>query len=360
MLDILFEALKFDTWPMAVQYILFGGLFLLGIFLLVKCCDIMVDNAAGLAKKLRIPSLIVGLTIVAIGTSCPELAVSTSDSISALREGVNATAATALGNVIGSNICNLLLVLGFSSIFTPIIVKKNIVKKEYPILLGISILFVVFGLFFGNTTGNYSILRWEAIILVVLIPCYIAYLIINAKKHPEEADSEDEGEEQPSNKKTWLYVVLAILGAIGVALGGDCVVFGAKGAASAISSAAGWDPLLSEALISMTIVAVGTSLPELVTSTIAAKRGENDLALGNVIGSNIFNIIFVIGISGTICPLTTGSYMLVDMLVMIGVTSIIYVLVLIKGKVTKWMGWTFLSAYLIFLTYMILRTVGIM
>ena len=110
----------------------------------------------------------------------------------------------------------------------------------------------------------------------------------------------------------------------------------------------------------MTIVAVGTSLPELVTSTIAAKRGENDLALGNVIGSNIFNIIFVIGISGTICPLTTGSYMLVDMLVMIGVTSIIYVLVLIKGKVTKWMGWTFLSAYLIFLVYMILRTVGIM
>ncbi len=362
MLDLLLEALKFNTWPTWSTHLIFVVALALGVFLLVKCCDIMVDNASGLAKKLGIPSLVIGLTIVAIGTSCPELAVSVSDSISVLRNGGYAN--TAVGNVVGSNICNILLVLGFSSIFTPIIIKKNIIKKEYPILLGITGLLVLFGLVWGTSTGDYAILRWEAIILVCLIPCYIAYLIINAKRHPEEAASEEESDEasddEPKKEKpVWLLILLAIAGALGVALGGDCVVVGAKGIADTVSKAAGWDPNLSQTLIAMTIVAVGTSLPELVTSTIAAKRGENDLALGNVIGSNIFNTIFVLGISGTINPLTANGTLLVDILVMAGVTILVFIFALWKGKVTKWMGGTMLGLYVLFLIFMILRTVGV-
>ncbi|MCQ2797410.1 MAG: calcium/sodium antiporter [Bacilli bacterium] len=362
MLDLLLEALKFDTCPAWLANIVFVVALALGVFLLVKCCDIMVDNSSALAKRLGIPALVVGLTIVAIGTSCPELAVSVSDSISVLRNGGYAN--TAVGNVVGSNICNILLVLGFSSVFTPIIIKKNIIKKEYPILLGITGILVLFGLVWGTSTGDYAILRWEAIILVCLIPCYIAYLVINAKRHPEEAPSEDEEEtlsevKEKKAKPVWLLIILAIAGALGVALGGDCVVVGAKGIANSIATVAGWDPNLSQTLIAMTIVAVGTSLPELVTSTIAAKRGENDLALGNVIGSNIFNTIFVLGISGTITPLTANGTLLVDVLVMAGVTILVYIFALWKGKVTKWMGGTMLGLYFLFLVFMILRTTGI-
>ncbi len=360
MIEMLLEALKYNTWPTWCLHLLYVVCLIVGVFLLVKCCDLLVDNASALAKKLGIPSLVVGLTIVAIGTSCPELAVSVSDSIAVLRSGGTSLANTAIGNVVGSNTCNLLLVLGFSAVFTPIIIKKNVIKKEYPILLGVMAVLVLFSLIWGSN-GNYAILRWEGIILVCLVPCYIAYLIINAKRHPEEAETEvEEDKEEKTTKPIWLLIVLALIGALGVALGGDSVVVGAKGIATTIADAAGWDHDLSETLIAMTIVAVGTSLPELVTSTVAAKRGENDLALGNVIGSNIFNTILVLGISGTISPLTANSTLLVDVLVMMGVTVLVYVFALIKGKITKWMGISLLTLYACYLVYMILRTTGIL
>ncbi len=361
MIDILLEALKFNTWPTWCTHLLYVMCLIIGVILLVKCCDLLVDNASALAKKLGIPSLVVGLTIVAIGTSCPELAVSVSDSIAVLRSGGTSLANTAIGNVVGSNACNLLLVLGCSALFTPIIIKKNVVRKEYPILLGVMVVLVLFSLIWGSN-GNYAILRWEGIVLVCLVPCYIAYLIINAKRHPEEAETETEEDksEEKTTKPVWLLIILALVGALGVALGGDSVVVGAKGIATTIADAAGWDHDLSETLIAMTIVAVGTSLPELVTSTVAAKRGENDLALGNVIGSNIFNTILVLGVSATISPLTANNTLLVDVLVMMGVTILVYVFSLAKGKITKGMGISMLALYAVYLGYMILRTTGIL
>ena len=152
-----------DSWPIYLQSITFVVALIIGIICLVKFCDIFVDASSTIAKKLHIPELIIGLTVVAIGTSCPELAVSVSDSITSLLEHSNAN--VAIGNVIGSNTCNLLLVLGFSAVFTPIVVKKSVCKREYPFLLGVSALSVLFVVLFGtgsSITGNYAILRWEA------------------------------------------------------------------------------------------------------------------------------------------------------------------------------------------------------
>ena len=344
-----------DSWPVALRIIAFIIAFIVGVLCLVKFCDIFVDASSAIAKKLHISELIIGLTIVAMGTSCPELAVSVSDSISSLIEGGNAN--VAIGNVIGSNICNLLLVLGCSAVFTPIIVKKSVCKREYPFLIGVSALLVLFVVLFGNgsVTGNYAILRWEGIILAVIIVLYIWFLIRGAKKHPEDQVIEETSEIK--DIKLWKAIILAIVGCAGIIFGGEAVVFGAKGIALEISDAAHIDHDLAESLIGLTIVAVGTSLPELVTSCVAAKKGQNELALGNVIGSNIFNTIFVLGISAVVNPLTSGPQVVVDVIVMMVVTLVVFVFA-IYGKITRKDGFILLGLYVIYLTYLIIRTIS--
>lgn len=349
-----------DSWPIYLQSIAFVVGLIIGTICLVKFCDIFVDSASTIAKKLHISELIIGLTVVAIGTSCPELAVSVSDSISSLLENSNAN--VAIGNVIGSNICNLLLVLGFSAVFTPIVVKKSICKCEYPFLLIISALLVLFVILFGtgsSITGNYAILRWEAIILVVLMFVYIWFLIHNAKKHPDEqlnTEEEKLTEEKEKDMKLWKAIILVIVGAAGIVFGGEAVVFGAKGLALQISDAAHLDHDLAESLVGLTIVAVGTSLPELVTSVVAAKKGQNELALGNVIGSNIFNILFVLGIAGTVNPLTTGSQVIIDAVVMMVATIVVFIFAL-TGKIKRSGGIALLCMYGAYLAYLIVRTI---
>ena len=169
---------------MPLQIVCLVGILAVGVFFLVKFCDIFVDNACEIAKKMKISPLVIGLTIVAMGTSCPELAVSTSDSIKVLMSGGNANANVALGNVVGSNICNLLLVLGLSAIFTPLTVKRTLIKREFPFLVGISVLFTIFTIFFGvgSVTGNYAITRWEAIIFIVLMIAYLIMIVKFAKR----------------------------------------------------------------------------------------------------------------------------------------------------------------------------------
>ncbi len=337
-----------DSCPIYLQSIAFVVGLIVGTICLVKFCDIFVDSASTIAKKLHISELIIGLTVVAIGTSCPELAVSVSDSISSLLENSNAN--VAIGNVIGSNICNLLLVLGFSAVFTPIVVKKSVCKREYPFLLIISALLVLFVILFGtgsSITGNYAILRWEAIILVVLMFVYIWFLIHNAKKHPDEqlnTEEEKLTEEKEKDMKLWKAIILVIVGAAGIVFGGEAVVFGAKGLALQVSDAAHLDHDLAESLVGLTIVAVGTSLPELVTSVVAAKKGQNELALGNVIGSNIFNILFVLGIAGTVNPLTTGSQVIIDAVVMMAATIVVFIFAL-TGKIKRSGGIALLCMY---------------
>lgn len=349
-----------DSWPIYLQSIAFVVGLIVGTICLVKFCDIFVDSVSTIAKKLHISELIIGLTVVAIGTSCPELAVSVSDSISSLLENSNAN--VAIGNVIGSNICNLLLVLGFSAVFTPIVVKKSVCKREYPFLLIISALLVLFVILFGtgsSITGNYAILRWEAIILVVLMFVYIWFLIHNAKKHPDEqlnTEEEKLTEEKEKDMKLWKAIILVIVGAAGIVFGGEAVVFGAKGLALQVSDAAHLDHDLAESLVGLTIVAVGTSLPELVTSVVAAKKGQNELALGNVIGSNIFNILFVLGIAGTVNPLTTGSQVIIDAVVMMVATIVVFIFAL-TGKIKRSGGIALLCMYGAYLAYLIVRTI---
>ena len=208
-----------ESWPIALQVITFIVGLIVGVFCLVKFCDIFVDGSVALAKRAKISPLIIGLTVVAIGTSCPELAVSVSDSISCLINGGNAN--VAIGNVVGSNICNLLIVLGFSAVFTPIIVKKSICKREYPFLIMVTAFCVLFGLLFGlhSVLGDYAIVRWEGIVLVVLCVVYILFLIYNAKKHPEDIDLEAEDEEKEP-MPVWKMILFIVLGAAGVILGG--------------------------------------------------------------------------------------------------------------------------------------------
>lgn len=353
MLDGLWERINdlISSWGVA-QYLVWLVFLVVGVFFLVKFCDMFVGAASAIAKKLHISPLIIGLTVVAIGTSCPELAVSVSDSIGALRAGAGATANIALGNVIGSNICNIALVLGFSCVFTPILVKKTICKREYPFLLFITALLIVFGLFFG-VNGNQGITRWEGIIFVVLIPVYIGFLIYNAKKNPEAANEEEE----IADMAMWKAILFVIIGAVGIILGGEFVVYGAKNSAIKVAVSAGWDREMVEALVGLTIVAVGTSLPELVTSIVAAKKGENELALGNVIGSNIFNTIFVLGIASTINPVTTENSQLWVELAVMGVVTMLVFGFALSGKMGKKSGFTLLSIYVLFVVYLVVRTV---
>lgn len=353
-----------ESWGTPLQIISYIVLLGVGVFFLVKFCDFFVDSASSIAKKLKIPPLVIGLTIVAMGTSCPELAVSTSDSIATLIDGGNAN--VAIGNVVGSNICNILLVLGLSAIFSPIFVKKSILKREFPILIGVSALLTVFGCFFGINSegGKYAITRWEAIIFMVLMVAYLVYVVLSAIKKPISAEIATQGEEKPENEgepqikemPLWKAIILCIVGIAGIVLGGEMVVAGAKGLAMQGAKALQFDPDLTEALVGLTIVAVGTSLPELVTSVVAARKGENELALGNVVGSNIFNILFILGVAGTVNPLTTGSQIIVDLLVMLGVTLVLFFLS-IKGRLGKAQGFILLSLYVAYLAYLIIRTV---
>ncbi len=347
--NLLDNAIKGFGW---CQYLIYIAFLLVGIFFLVKFCDIFVDSASVLAKKLHVSQLIIGLTVVAMGTSCPELAVSVSGSIQALINGT--TANIAIGNVVGSNICNILLVLGLSCVFTPIVVKKSVCKKEFPFLLGVTALLLIFGLFFSIGDYPYAITRWEGIILVILIPVYIFFLVYNAKKHPEEQAVEDEEiVDEPLPKA----IILTIVGIIGILLGGEFVVYGAQRIAVNTAVACGLNKEMVEALVGLTIVAVGTSLPELVTSVIAAKKGQNELALGNVIGSNIFNTIFVLGIAAVTCDLSTlNSQLWVEVTVMMSISVLVFIMAL-KGKLSKKDGWILLGLYVLFVVYLILRTI---
>lgn len=348
----------FNSWikdlHVGIQIALFVVGLALGVFCLVKFCDWFVDGAGVIAAKLKVSPLIIGLTIVAMGTSLPELAVSVSDSVSSLVDGGNAN--VAIGNVIGSNICNILLVLGFSVVFTPIAVKRSVNRREMPILLGVTAIAVLFVCLFGihnaANVGDLAITRWEGIILVVGIVAYVTYLVITAKHHPEEVEAEGEIKDMP----WWKAILFVVVGAVGIILGGQFVVFGAKGLALAGADAMKLDHDMSEALVGLTIVAVGTSLPELVTSTVAAKKGQNELALGNVIGSNIFNLLFVLGISATVNPLTTGSQAIVDAFVMLAVTMLLFVFAS-RGKLTRTHGIALLCCYVLYLLYLILRTI---
>ena len=306
-------------------------LLLAGFVLMIKGADFFVEGASSLARKLRIPSLVVGLTIVALGTSAPELAVS----ISASLGGQNSMA---VSNVVGSNIFNLLGVLGVCALVIPLGVTKDILHRDYPVSIFTSVLFFVMLIFFG---ASGEITLFEAILLVVLLAGYLTWTVIAAMKNRQTS-----GEQIAEKPFIWWKCALFIIcGAGAIVLGGDMVV----DHASLLGKAVG----MSESLVGLTICAVGTSLPELVTSISACKKGENDMAIGNVIGSNI------LGVSGVISPITIAGADLSNTLVDFGIYIIIcllaYIFCLTQKKITRVEGGILVFLYIAYMGYAIVR-----
>ena len=312
----------------------------IGFVLLVKGADYFVDGASGIAKKLRIPSIVIGLTIVAFGTSAPELAVSMSAAIKGSND-------IAIGNVVGSNIFNTLVVLGASAAITPVIVKKDIIKVDYPISLIFTLLLGIFCLdkLFG--AENMTISRVDGIILLLCFAGFMFIVIRDGLRHRDKDEHELNVEKE---KPVWLILILSIVGLAGIILGGDMSVEGAKEIARCFG--------LSEALIGLTVVALGTSLPELVTSIVAAKKGESDIAVGNVVGSNIFNILLILGVSATILPMKVSTTYIYDIGILLAISVVFFIPMAIKKKVSRGMGAIMVLTYVLYTAYLILRQMG--
>ena len=322
-------------WPIGrkggkMDILLQFGLLVLGFVMLIKGADWFVDGAAGIASKLGIPQLIIGLTIVAMGTSAPEAAVSIS---SAMKGSADIT----IGNVVGSNIMNVLVILGLTASIVAIKVAKSTVRIEIPFMIGISVLLLALGM-----TGN-VITFVEGVVLWIAFIAYLAYLFVMAKKGKEK--SEEETANDGKKKPLWLLAVLIVVGAAMIVLGSNFAVDGA----SAIATAFG----LSERFIGLTIVALGTSLPELVTSVTAAKKGNADIAIGNIVGSNIFNILFVVGTTALITPVAFAPNFLIDSLVGIGAAVLLWLGCVRKNQLGRAVGIIMLLGYAAYFVYLL-------
>ena len=280
-----------------------------GFVALVKGADIFVDGSSALAKIFKVPGVIIGLTVVALGTSLPELAVSTTAALQGANE-------IALSNVIGSNIFNLLVVLGVCAVIHSVPVDAVIIRRDFPLsIITTAGLFIAvsFSSLFGGKffqlamTDNAGVVsRPVGLVLLVIFICYIIYLIFDSIRHPVE-------EEEISDIPLWKALLFILAGIVLIIAGGKAVVYSAQNIARFFG--------MTETLIGLTVVAIGTSLPELVTSIVAAKKGETSLAVGNVVGSNIFNLLFILGVSTSIHPVLVNAASVYDMMILLFVSA---------------------------------------
>lgn len=314
-----------------MDFVLNLVLLVLGFALLVKGADLFVDGSSSVAKLLKIPSVIIGLTIVSIGTSLPEAAVSITASLGGSYD-------LSIANVVGSNMFNLLSVVGASALICPFVIDRMIMKRDFPICIGATVILAFM-------LRDNALSRAEAVVLFILFIAYILMLVFSALKNREDT-SEDYKILSPL--KSAIYIVL---GAAGIILGGQFTVDSATFFAEALG--------MSQLLIGLTIVAVGTSLPELVTSIVAAHKGESEIALGNVVGSNIFNILFILGMSGIVHPLTCDPGAFIDTLILIGVCAVMYFVCVTGKKATRPEGIVCILLYVIYVVYAILRSYGL-
>jgi cation:H+ antiporter len=304
----------------------------LGFVLLIKGADFLVDGASNIAKKFHIPEIIIGLTVISIGTSMPELFVSITSAIDGYPD-------MAMGNVIGSNIANLFLILGLSAIIKSIPIKKETRLIEIPLCFVISVIFFVICIL------GQDVSRLDAGILIALFIAFIIYTIVMAKKG-EEFDKEENSEEIKEEEKdkgklsTLKDICAVILGIVALKFGGDLAVDNAVKVATILG--------LSEKIISVTILAIGTSLPELVTSVSAAAKGKSDIAIGNIIGSNIFNMLLIIGVSAAIKPIIYNISYNKDMIILLAGTLVLALFPLIppKNKMSRMNGVVYVLMYL--------------
>lgn len=301
-------------------------LLIVGFILLIKGADFFVDGASSTAKLLKVPSVIIGLTIVAMGTSAPEAAVSIS-------AGLSGSSDIALSNVIGSNIFNLLIVVGVSAIICPMKTEKVILRRDIWWSLGAAAATLIM-------MTDMKISGAEGILLLGGMAAYIAVLVFDARKKRDEGDEV----KAMSPLKSIIYIVGGLAAII---IGGDLVVDSACDIAAAFG--------MSEALIGLTIVAAGTSLPELVTSIVAAKKGDSGLALGNVVGSNIFNILFILGSASALSTINVAPELFIDTAILIAVTLLMYFLCRTKEKTSRGEGALCVLVYAAYMAYIILR-----
>lgn len=312
-------------------------LLFIGFVFLVKGADIFVDGSSALAKKFSIPSLIIGLTIVAFGTSAPELAVSLSASLKEAND-------MAVGNVIGSNLFNLLVVLGISGLFYPLRVQKTTLVKDFPFVLLATVILIVLCVDQWLQPGSDNLIsRSDGIILLALLGIYMYSLIGGARASRKGLADDTEIPTMPLGKS----VLFIIFGMTGIVLGGEFVVNSAKAIALQFG--------MSENLVGLTIVAIGTSLPELVTSVAAALKKETDIAIGNVIGSNIFNILLILGVSSAISPMAIHSDVFADLFFLLFVTVLVFAIVLARKNIEKLSGAILTAIYIIYVILIILR-----
>lgn len=324
--------------------ILMYVLLIVGFILLIKGADYFVEGASSLAELLRIPGIIIGLTIVAMGTSLPEASVS----ITAALNGANELS---LSNVVGSNLFNLLVVAGASALFRAMPIQKDVLRRDFPFSILATVVTLAICLIFplvqgfaltGDNAGTLQ--RPEGVLLLVLFIIYL-YLMVRSALNSRKSTSADEEEyDTLSPLKTAVYIILGI---VAIIIGGNLVV----NSASDIAASFG----LSETLIGLTIVAVGTSLPELVTSIVAAHKGKCDLAMGNVIGSNIFNLLLVLGASCALHPITVNFESVFDLIFLIIVSLLIWGFAWHKSEISKKEGIPMLLIYVGYLAYIIIR-----
>ena len=314
-----------------IVYIL---LLVVGFILLIKGADIFVDGSSSLAENFKVPKMVIALTIVAFGTSAPELAVSTQAILSSNSDIV-------LGNVVGSNILNILLILGLSSMFSKMRVKDNTVHKEIPItiLMSTLLLAVSFDNMFDKSAKN-IISRTDGLIIILFFSIFIYYLFSVMKNRKKE-------EQDKPKYNVLISILFLLIGLAGIVIGSKFVVDHASNIARVLG--------ISDKMIALTIVALGTSLPELVTSIEAARKGENDIAIGNVIGSNIFNVGVVIGIPTLfVGNIVVGTFNYIDMFTMIGSAILLFILTYKDKVISKKEGIIMLTIFVAYYTYVIL------
>ena len=312
-----------------------------GFILLIKGADILISGASSIAANFKVSKMLIGLTIIAFGTSAPELAIS----ISSLASG---STDMLIGNVVGSNIMNILLLLGIGAVICPIVVKKNTVVKEIPILLLISTALIV--LFLDTTLSNAvlnQITRADALVCFLFFAVFLYYLIAMVRQN---RDAKSKKPEKPQYKLGKSFV-LTILGLVAIIGGSQLVVNGATGFATKIG--------ISERLISLTVVALGTSLPELITTITAARRKETDLIVGNIIGSNIFNICIVLSfpvlLFGAVTP---GSFQVIDLAMLIGSAALLFIVTRFDRKISRMEGFMMLLTFAIYYGFIIYEGVA--
>lgn len=316
-------------------------LLLIGFVLLIKGADMFVGGASDIARKFRVPSMVIGLTIVAMGTSAPEAAVSVSSSLAGQNE-------MSIANVVGSNLFNILVVLGVSAIIAKLPVAEETKKKDSPFLLLITTALMLLAL-----DGKLG--RIDGIIMLCTFTWFLIDTVKVAMKSSKESGSLEQLKEvavdgevsaEVKEKSMLGTILISIIGAVGIVIGGDMVVNSATNIATSLG--------MSSNLVGLTIVAMGTSLPEFVTSVMAIKKGETDIAIGNVIGSNIFNILLVLGLAASISPMAVSMVALIDVIFMSIITLILHMFIK-KGSIDKKKGIILLCTYIAYMGYTIIR-----